>query len=152
MKPLSILPLAALAILASCNSKSASTEAPGKAIDSVDVDSAVVHRADTASVVITATPKDDPKPTADKAVVIDFSATWCGPCQQFKPIYHKVAAEYAAKATFYTADVDDCKTLAEKYEISSIPCVVVLKDGAEPVTHVGYMEEDEFKALVQNNI
>ena len=63
-----------------------------------------------------------------------------------------MAGEFASKATFYTVDVDECKTLAEKYNVSSIPCVVVLKNGAEPVTHVGFMNEAEFKALVEKNI
>ena len=160
MKLLHILPFASLAILASCNSKSASNAETDNAADTAtaaietvaaEADSAIAVT-DTTNVVITATPSDDPAATADKAVVIDFSATWCGPCQQFKPVFHKVAGEFASKATFYTVDVDECKTLAEKYNVSSIPCVVVLKNGAEPVTHVGFMNEAEFKALVEKNI
>jgi len=159
MKLLHILPVAALILLAACNTKTGSNNPTENQADTTTTtgqqettDTTTTVVTDTASVVKTAVPSDDPVPTADRAVVIDFSATWCGPCQQFKPIFHKVAEDFASKATFYTVDVDDCKNLADKYKVSSIPCVVVLKQGAEPVTHVGLMDEAEFKALVEKNI
>lgn len=88
-------------------------------------------------------------------VVIDFNATWCGPCQKFGPIYHKVAGEYASKAVFTSADVDVCKDLAEKYEISSIPTVAIIypeSTGRQPVVEVGFMDEETFKAFLDNNL
>ncbi len=88
-------------------------------------------------------------------VVIDFNATWCGPCQKFGPIYHKVAGEYASKAVFTSADVDVCKDLAEKYEISNIPTVAIIypeSTGRQPVVEVGFMDEETFKAFLDNNL
>lgn len=88
-------------------------------------------------------------------VVIDFNATWCGPCQKFGPIYHKVAGEYASKAVFTSADVDVCKDLAEKYEISSIPTVAIIypeSTGRQPVVEVGFMDEETFKAFLDKNL
>lgn len=146
--------------LVSCNSKSANSET--SAADSTEVkaeqtETVAGEVADTATtaaadVVKDLQPSDMPEAAEGKPVVIDFSATWCGPCQNFKPIYHKVAAEMGDKATFYAADLDECKALGEKYNITSIPCIVVLKKGAEPVSKVGYMDESEFKTFLNQSL
>lgn len=144
--------MAALMILAACNSKTdnnSSADATDKAAaDSVTTEQTVAE----AEVVKVLTPADAPKAEPGKPVVIDFSAVWCGPCQEFKPVYHQVAAEYGSKATFYTADLDECTDLGKQFEVTSIPCIVILKDGAEPVKKVGYMSEGEFKALLDSSL
>lgn len=155
MKILRFLPVVALFALAACNSNSSTTNEVAAA-DSVEAtaEKAVseTEAPAEADVVRVVTPSDFPEPTDAKAVVIDFSAVWCGPCQQFKPVYHAVAGEYAAKADFFAADVDECPELAKKYDISNIPCVVVLKKGAEPVKHVGSMSDAEFKDLLDKSL
>lgn len=152
MKIQKLLP-AALLILAACNSK---TETKTEAADTTATAPATEAAADTAAVqtdaVVTLTPTDKPKAEPGKPAVIDFSATWCGPCQQFKPIYHKVAGEYAQKATFYTADLDECEALGREYNVTSIPCIVILVDGKEPVSQVGFMTDTEFKALLDKSL
>lgn len=152
MKIQKLLP-AALLIFAACNSK---TETKTESADSTATAPATEAAADTAAVqadaVVTLTPTDKPKAEPGKPVVIDFSATWCGPCQQFKPIYHKVAGEYAGKATFYTADLDECEALGREYNVTSIPCIVILVDGKEPVSQVGFMTDTEFKALLDKSL
>lgn len=86
-------------------------------------------------------------------VVIDFNATWCGPCQQFGPVFHKVADEYSDKAVFASADVDVCTELAAQYQISSIPTIVIIYPGdREPVSTGGYMNEQEFKTFLDKNL
>lgn len=157
MKFIQILPLAALMVLAACNSKSENNAAENAAesADTVVAEQTVVEAADTVAavdVVVNVTPGTDPAAAPGKPAVIDFSAVWCGPCQQFKPTFHKVAGEYASKATFYAADLDECKELGEKYKIESIPTVVILKEGAEPVMHVGLLSEAEFKELLDKNL
>lgn len=152
MKIQKLLP-ATLLILAACNSK---TETKTEAADTTATAPATEAAADTAAVqadaVVTLTPTDKPKAEPGKPAVIDFSATWCGPCQQFKPIYHKVAGEYAQKATFYTADLDECEALGREYNVTSIPCIVILVDGKEPVSQVGFMTDTEFKALLDKSL
>lgn len=152
MKIQKLLP-AALLIFAACNSK---TETKTEAADTTATAPATEAAADTAAVqadaVVTLTPTDKPKAEPGKPAVIDFSATWCGPCQQFKPIYHKVAGEYAQKATFYTADLDECEALGREYKVTSIPCIVILVDGKEPVSQVGFMTDTEFKALLDKSL
>lgn len=162
MKLSYLLPIALGLLVASCgtktDSKPATDTADSAAVAAVDTTAqkaaeATDTTAAAAGDVVTAlTPADKPAPTADKAVVIDFSATWCGPCQQFKPIYHKVAGEYAQKATFYSADTDECPDLAKQYDVTSIPCVVILREGKEPVSHVGFLSESEFKDLLNANL
>lgn len=70
---------------------------------------------------------------SDKPVLVDFNATWCPPCQAMHPIVEEIANDYKV----VTVDIDDQDTLAEEYEVSSIPCFVVFKDGAEVDRRVG---------------
>lgn len=95
----------------------------------------------------------DDMPVAGKTpVVIDCWATWCGPCMQFKPVYHAVAKEYAGKATFMAADMDICEKIGKEYGISAIPTVIILKEGQAPVLQTGSMNADEFKAFLDKNL
>ena len=87
-----------------------------------------------------------------KPVIIDCWATWCGPCMQFKPVYHQVAAEMAAKADFYAADVDTNGELAAQLGVTSIPTVVVILPGKKPLFKVGSMTKAEFKAWLNSVI
>lgn len=69
---------------------------------------------------------------AQGVAVLDFSATWCGPCQMLAPVLHELADEVGSKAAFYSIDVDENRQLATEYGISSIPCLVVLKTARNP--------------------
>ncbi len=153
MKLLHILSMAAVVALVSCQSKTeSSAEATADAADSAAAVTEAPAPAEAADAVAVIKPGEDPKAEAGKPVVIDFSAVWCGPCQQFKPVFHKVAGEYASKAAFYTADLDECTELASKYNVTSIPCIIILKEGAEPVSQVGAMDEAQFKALLDKSL
>lgn len=156
MKFFQILPIAALMAFASCDSKTTSDAAKNAAetADSTVTEQAAAPEAvaEASDGVIDVKPGMDPAAAPGKPVVIDFSAVWCGPCQQFKPVYHKAAGEYASKATFYAADLDECTELGKKYNITNIPCIVILKDGAEPVIKVGAMDEATFKELLDKSL
>lgn len=117
--------------------------------DSVAGDSVVAVEASDVVAVLTPESKVEP---SGKPLVIDFSATWCGPCQKFKPVYHKVAEQMAGKADFATADVDQCEALAKKYEVSLIPMVVVIKADGTTVSNVGAMDEAEFVKFLEGAI
>ncbi|MDE7410426.1 MAG: hypothetical protein K2M94_00095 [Paramuribaculum sp.] len=84
----------------------------------------------------------------DLPVVIDCWAEWCGPCMQFKPTYHKVAEEYAGKAIFMAADIDQYQDLPQIYNFSAIPTIIILRKDKEPIMSTGAMTEDEFKAML----
>ncbi len=88
----------------------------------------------------------------NKPVVCDFFATWCGPCKMLSPVMDRVAQEYADKAEFVKVDVDQNPELARRYGIMSIPLVSVFRGGEEVDKSLGYMDEDEAKEFVANNL
>lgn len=83
---------------------------------------------------------------SDKPVLVDFNATWCPPCQAMRPIVEEIANDYKVVAV----DVDDQNTLAEKYGVSSIPCFVAFKDGAEVDRRVGMQPKKRLIQMLEN--
>lgn len=82
--------------------------------------------------------------------VLDFSATWCGPCKGFAPIFHEVAKEYGDQATFRTIDIDQERELAGKYNVQVVPTIVILDAGGKELTRVeGAMSKSEFVGLIK---
>lgn len=73
---------------------------------------------------------------ADKLIVVDFYATWCGPCKMISPMIEKFSQQYS-EAGFYKIDVDNVPELAQKYEISAMPTLVFFKNGKEIAKVVG---------------
>lgn len=74
---------------------------------------------------------------SSSVVVVDFWATWCGPCKMIAPAMEKLADAYAGKAVVGKIDVDQEGDLAQEFGVMSIPCVVILKDGVEYTRLVG---------------
>ena len=83
----------------------------------------------------------------NKKVVVDFYATWCGPCKMFGPVFEKVSNE--SSITFIKIDVDAHEDIARKYGIMSIPTVVLLNNGEVEKKHMGFMTEEELKKFIQ---
>ena len=82
-------------------------------------------------------------------VLVDFWATWCGPCKMLSPIVDEVAEE--ANGTFVVGkvNVDDEKELAKRFKVMSIPTLIVFKNGEEVNRSVGYIEKEEVMELVK---
>ncbi|MFA5879570.1 MAG: thioredoxin [Candidatus Margulisiibacteriota bacterium] len=89
---------------------------------------------------------------SDKPVLIDFFAEWCGPCRMLGPVIEKVAQELAEKVKIGKVNSDNDQELAVKYEVASIPCVVLIKDGIEVARFVGYKSETDLKSWINSKI
>mgnify|MGYP002679303735 FL=1 len=80
---------------------------------------------------------------ADKPVLLDFYADWCGPCKMLSPVLSEIADEYADVIRVAKVNVDDEPELAMKFKVSSIPMLVLFKNGRIVSTSVGYRPKDE---------
>ena len=89
--------------------------------------------------------------SADVAVV-DFNATWCGPCKMLAPVLEKVSEELEGKVSFYGVDVDDCPELAAEYRVQSVPCLVLMKNGEFADQSIGFKPQPMISQWIKTNL
>ena len=89
---------------------------------------------------------------AETPVVVDFWASWCGPCRMVAPIIEELAREYSGKAKVGKVNVDEEAELAVKYGIVSIPTVLIFKNGEVMEKLVGAQSQDEYEDAVDKYI
>ena len=80
---------------------------------------------------------------SDKPVLVDFFANWCGPCRQMLPIVAELAEEMKDKVRIVKMDVDESEKTPAKYEIASIPTLILFKDGRPMDEHNGALPKNE---------
>ena len=85
---------------------------------------------------------------SDIPVVVDFWATWCGPCQMTAPVFEQVAEELAGKVKFCKVNIDEQSGLAEQFRVMSIPTFILFKDGAAFKKQVGALPKDTLVQFV----
>lgn len=88
----------------------------------------------------------------EKPVVCDFWATWCGPCRMLAPVFEEVSEQFADKAVFVKVDVDENESAAVKYGISSIPNVILFKDGKPAASNLGFVPAAALEEFVKDNL
>ena len=89
---------------------------------------------------------------ADKPVLCDFWAEWCGPCKQISPILSELAEEYKEKILIAKVNIDENPEVPSKYGIMSIPTLLLFKDGKVVSTQVGLQQKNELKAWIESYI
>ena len=87
-----------------------------------------------------------------KFAVVDFNATWCGPCKMLGPVLEEVSEELSGKAEFFAVDVDENQPLAIKNKIQSIPAIVVFKDGEPVDRQIGFIPKAQLIDFINRSI
>lgn len=90
--------------------------------------------------------------TKEGLVLVDFFATWCGPCRMMAPILDDVKDELGDAIQIFKVDVDDNEKLARSFAIMSIPTLILFKNGKQIEKHIGLMQQDELIDLINKNI
>ena len=88
----------------------------------------------------------------EELVVVDFWATWCGPCRAISPVIDELANQYEGKVTVGKINVDEQRNLAAKYKVMSIPTVMLFKNGEVVDKVVGLRSREDLEELIESNI
>ena len=89
---------------------------------------------------------------ADRPVLCDFWAEWCGPCKQISPILSELAEEYKDKILVAKVNIDDNPEIPSKYGIMSIPTLILFKNGQSIATQIGLVEKSSLSKWLDDNI
>lgn len=83
-------------------------------------------------------------------VLVDFYATWCGPCNQIAPIVEEIAAEYEDKLKVVKLDIDDSMDTAVRFSVRGVPTLMVFKNGAVVATQVGAVGKSQLQSFIDS--
>ena len=87
---------------------------------------------------------------ASLPVIVDFSATWCGPCKMMAPTLEKLAEEYSGKVLIGKIDVEENMDIAMKYRVMNVPTLLIFKDGKFLNTMVGLQNGNTLKKVIES--
>ena len=86
---------------------------------------------------------------ADKRILVDFNANWCGPCQMMRPVLEEINNSEGTKGRIFSVNIDKNVVLAEEYRISSIPCLVFFENGKEIKRLVGLTSKSKIIKIME---
>ena len=86
--------------------------------------------------------------SSELPALVDFWATWCGPCRMLAPIIEEISDDLDGKLNVYKVDVDEAEDIAMQFGVMSIPTLIVFKDGAEQERIVGYRSKEDLMAMI----
>ena len=138
-----ITAIAAVLLFAACgNAGAKTTERKGKGVTELN--------SETFNKKVYDMRVQEQKYLGDKPAIVDFTASWCGPCQRIAPILEELAEEYKGEIIIYKVDVDKEKGLAQAFNVSSIPAVLFIPaDGSDPIMTIGARGKERFKEDIQ---
>ena len=85
-------------------------------------------------------------------VFVDFWAEWCGPCRAVSPVVEELSSEYGDKVDFVKVNVDENGSLAQKYNVFSIPTLAIFKDGQVVSQKIGAATKESFKTMIDSSL
>lgn len=85
-------------------------------------------------------------------VLVDFFANWCGPCRMLSPFLEEMAEQFSGKIAIYKVDVDNDPQLAERYDVFSIPNLIIFKDGKKFNQMVGFNGEEALEDFIKSSL
>ncbi len=86
-----------------------------------------------------------------KLALVDFSAVWCGPCKMIAPVIEELSDELDGEVDFFNADSDENSELAREYQISSIPALLLFKNGEVVARTVGFQPKEAIRSFIDSN-
>lgn len=89
---------------------------------------------------------------AKGVTLVDFYADWCGPCKMIAPMMEELSSEYQGKATVAKLDVDKAQVASSKYNVTSIPTVILFVDGKEAKRVVGVRDKKTFQTMIESSL
>ncbi|GEQ18181.1 MULTISPECIES: thioredoxin [Clostridium] len=89
---------------------------------------------------------------SEGVVLVDFFATWCGPCKMLGPVLEDLGKELEGKAKIIKVDIDQSGDLADEFRISSVPTMMLFKDNKIVDTMVGFLPKERIKQVIESNL
>jgi thioredoxin 1 len=89
---------------------------------------------------------------ADKPVLVDFWAPWCGPCRMLAPVVEKLAGQLGDRVSFVKLNTDENPTIAGQYGVSGIPCLILFKGGQAVDRIVGFVPEQQIRSMLDKHL
>lgn len=95
---------------------------------------------------------DEHVKASDVPVLVDFWAEWCGPCKMISPVLEEIAEEQAGKIRIGKLNIDDNLDVTRRFDVMSIPTLILFKDGKPAATQVGAMPKSRLKEWISSNL